>query len=254
MHAQVSSQDKTGFIREGAPAIYFWEPRCSLVNLCGATFRAYFGAKSHDVSFQIALYDDRTPPLDSRYAPAPIHARTYLTPAPFILARSIVPSAHQADFTPSAPRAERKTIQNSPQMNACVLSIQAKPALRLRGSKPVARRARVASVTRAVISDPPPIKSATKFTQDWALQVGPAARKLFFNFPRLFSAPPLTLVRTPDPRRRASPRTMRSPGHSSPTSNAPSPARSTKPTSFTASPTPASPSSSATTSRRSRAS
>lgn len=55
-------------------------------------------------------------------------------------------------------------------MNACVLSIQAKPALRLRGSKPVARRARVASVTRAVISDPPPIKSATKFTQDWALQ------------------------------------------------------------------------------------
>ena len=96
MHAQVSSQDKTGFIREGAPAIYFWEPRFSLVNLCGATFRAYFGAKSHDVSFQIALYDDRTTPLDSRYAPAPIHARTYLTPAPFILARSIVPSAHQA--------------------------------------------------------------------------------------------------------------------------------------------------------------
>ena len=152
----------------------------------GATFRAYFGAKSHDVSFQIALYDDRTPPLDSRYAPAPIHARTYLTPAPFILARSIVPSAHQADFTPSAPRAERKTIQNSPQMNACVLSIQAKPALRLRGSKPVARRARVASVTRAVISDPPPIKSATKFTQDWALQVGPAARKLFSTSPTNF--------------------------------------------------------------------
>lgn len=45
MHAQVSSQDKTGFIREGAPAIYFWEPRFSLVNLCGATFRAYFGAE-----------------------------------------------------------------------------------------------------------------------------------------------------------------------------------------------------------------
>ena len=57
-------------------------------------------------------------------------------------------------------------------MNACVLSIQAKPALRLRGSKPVARRARVASVTRAVISDPPPIKTTAKFTQDWALQVG----------------------------------------------------------------------------------
>ena len=167
MHAQVSSQDKTGFIRRGARAIYFLRPRFSLVNLCGATFRAYFGAEAHDGSFQIALYDDRTPPLNSRYAPAPIHAQTYLTPAPFILARSIVPSA----------------------MNACVLSIQAKPALRLRGSKPVARRARVASVTRAVISDPPPIKSATKFTQDWALQVGPAARKLFSNFPRQFSAP-----------------------------------------------------------------
>ena len=152
----------------------------------GATFRAYFGAKSHDVSFQIALYDDRTTPLDSRYAPAPIHARTYLTPAPFILARSIVPSAHQADFTPSAPRAERKTIQNSPQMNACVLSIQAKPALRLRGSKPVARRARVASVTRAVISDPPPIKSANKFTRTGRSRWVPRPENFFSTSPAYF--------------------------------------------------------------------
>lgn len=42
MHAQVSSQDKTGFIREGAPAIYFWEPRCSLVNLCGRDLSRVF--------------------------------------------------------------------------------------------------------------------------------------------------------------------------------------------------------------------
>ena len=52
MHAQVSSQDETGFIRRGARAIYFPRPRFSLVNLCGATFRAYFGAEANDASFQ----------------------------------------------------------------------------------------------------------------------------------------------------------------------------------------------------------
>ena len=78
-------------------------------------------------------------------------------------------------------------------MNACVLSIQAKPALRLRGSKPVARRARVASVTRAVISDPPPIKTTAKFTQDWALQVGGRGPAKTFQFGTSRLTPELTL-------------------------------------------------------------